>query len=55
MAEAVSVQGNPGQEKCSICGAVLAQWQEPKLRAFRLITPAAQRYPRVPVPPGFAG
>jgi hypothetical protein len=51
MAEAVSVQGSPGQEKCAICGGLLAQWHEPTLRAFRLVTPAAHRYPRVPVPP----
>jgi hypothetical protein len=49
MAEAVSVRGSPGQEKCAICGGLLAQWHEPTLRAFRLVTPAA--HPRVAVPP----
>ncbi|HEY0852069.1 MAG TPA: hypothetical protein VGD96_19310 [Bradyrhizobium sp.] len=51
MAEAVSVQGNPGQEHCTVCGVVLAQWHEPKLRAFRLVMPAERRYARIPVPP----
>jgi len=51
MAEAVSVQGNPGQEKCALCGGLLAQWHEPRLRAFRLIMPAAHRYARIDVPP----
>jgi hypothetical protein len=53
MAEAVSVQGSPGQEKCGLCGGLLAQWHEPKLRAFRLIMPVAHRYAHVPSPPAF--
>jgi hypothetical protein len=51
MAEAASVRGNPGEEKCLLCGAVLARWQEPRLRAFRLVMAAEHRYARVPVPP----
>jgi hypothetical protein len=51
MAEAVSVPGKPGYEKCALCGQMLAQWNEPRLRAFRLITAAEHRYPRVPAPP----
>lgn len=51
MAEAVSVQGNPGEEKCVVCGVVLAQWHEPRLRAFRLVMAAEHRYARVPAPP----
>jgi uncharacterized Zn finger protein len=51
MAEAVSVQGSPGEEKCALCGAVLAQWKEPSLRAFRLVMAAEHRYARIPAPP----
>jgi hypothetical protein len=51
MAEAVSVPGGPGEEKCVLCGAVLAQWQEPRLRAIRLVMAAEHRYARVPAPP----
>jgi hypothetical protein len=51
MAEAVSVSGSPGEEKCVLCGAVLARWQEPRLRAIRLVMAAEHRYARVPAPP----
>lgn len=51
MAEAVSVKGKPGQENCGMCGAVLAQWHDPGLKAFRLVMAAEHRYARVPVPP----
>ena len=51
MAEAVSVQGKPGQENCNVCGAMLAQWKEPSLRAFRLVMPTERRYASIPAPP----
>jgi hypothetical protein len=52
MAEAVSIPGSPGEEKCALCGAMLSQWKEPSLRAFRLVMAAEHRYARMPVPPG---
>jgi hypothetical protein len=51
MAEAVSVEGRPGEEKCLLCGVVLARWNEPRLRAIRLVMAAEHRYAGVPVPP----
>ena len=51
MAEAVSVQGNPGQENCTMCGSLLARWNEPRLKAFRLVMAAEHRYARVHAPP----
>jgi uncharacterized Zn finger protein len=53
MAEAVSMQGKPGQENCNVCGAMLAQWKEPSLRAFRLVMPTERRYASIPAPPSF--
>lgn len=53
MAEAVSVQGKPGQENCAVCGTMLAQWHEPSLRAFRLVMPTERRYASVVAPPAF--
>jgi hypothetical protein len=47
------VQGNPGEEKCVLCGAVVAQWDEPRFRAVRLVMAAEHRYARVPAPPAF--
>jgi hypothetical protein len=53
MAEAVSMQGKPGQENCAVCGAMLALWKEPSLRAFRLVMPNERRYASIPAPPAF--
>ena len=51
VAEAVSIKGKPGEEKCALCGAMLARWQEPSLRAYRLVMAAEHRYARVLAPP----
>jgi hypothetical protein len=51
VAESTSAKGSPGHAQCAVCGAVLASWQEPKLRAYRLMSPAGHKYPRVPTPP----
>jgi ribosomal protein L32 len=51
MAEAVSVQGKPGEVRCALCGNLLARWDESRLRAFRLIMAVEHRYASVPVPP----
>jgi hypothetical protein len=53
VAEAASVQGRTGEEKCVLCGAVVARWNEPRLRAVRLVMAAEHRYARVPAPPAF--
>jgi hypothetical protein len=52
-AEATSVLGWPGEARCVTCGALLDRWQEPKLKAFRLIIAPEHRYPTLPVPPSF--
>jgi uncharacterized Zn finger protein len=51
VAEAISVQGRPGRAFCRVCGALLASWEEPKLRAYRLILPPRHKYSNVPLPP----
>jgi hypothetical protein len=51
MAEAVSIQGNPGQVHCALCGNLLASWDGSRLTAFRLTMPVERRYAGVPVPP----
>jgi predicted Zn finger-like uncharacterized protein len=51
VAESTSVKGSPGRVQCAICGTLLASWQEPKARVYRLIFPLEHKYPRVPVPP----
>jgi hypothetical protein len=51
MAEATSPHGGPGQADCVICGALLESWQEPKLKAFRLVMVVEHRYAKVPPRP----
>jgi hypothetical protein len=51
VAEAASVQGSPGEEKCVLCGEVVTQWNEPRLRAVRLVMASEHRYARMPAPP----
>jgi hypothetical protein len=51
VAEAASLPGEPGEAHCVMCAALLEQWGEPKLKAFRLMMSAEHRYARVPVPP----
>jgi hypothetical protein len=43
VAEAISVKGQPGRQHCSVCGDLIASWQEPKLRAYRLVLPPRHR------------
>jgi hypothetical protein len=47
VAESLSTPASPGQANCAICGNLLASWQEPTLRAYRLELPARLKYPRV--------
>jgi len=54
VAEALSVAGPPGRVDCSICGTPLAAWDEPRLRAFRLVIAPERKYPRVPAPAALA-
>jgi len=51
VAESTSAEGSPGSAQCRICGGLLASWQEPKLRAYRLILQPEHKYSNVPVPP----
>jgi hypothetical protein len=51
LAESLSAEGSPGCVDCSVCGRVLDSWQEPKLRAYRLVLSPEHKYPRIPVPP----
>ncbi|MBA7484261.1 MAG: hypothetical protein DI543_00720 [Bradyrhizobium icense] len=54
VAEAASVQGRTGQETCVLCGAVVARWNEPRLRAVRLVMATEHRYARVPAHQAFS-
>ncbi|TMJ54603.1 MAG: hypothetical protein E6G85_04760 [Alphaproteobacteria bacterium] len=51
VAESISAKGSPGRAHCTVCGELLASWQEPRLRAYRLILPPEHKYSNVPVPP----
>ena len=51
VAESISAKGNPGHAQCAICGAMLASWQDSKLRAYRLVLAPEHKYSSVPVPP----
>ena len=51
VAESISVRGTAGQVKCVMCGKLLATWQDPKLRAFRLVMSPEHRYARFPASP----
>jgi hypothetical protein len=54
VAEAVTMAGHPGEVRCTLCGAVLASWREPRLRAYRLVMPLEHKYWRsldAPPPP----
>jgi hypothetical protein len=48
VAEAASMHGSSGEEKCVLCGAVVARWNEPRLRAVRLVMATEHRYTRAP-------
>src|ERR1019366_5596419 len=51
VAESLSAEGRPGRDKCVVCGKVLESWQEPKLRAYRLVMPLEYKYKPMPAPP----
>lgn len=51
VAESLSAAGVPVHAECGVCGAFLADYREPRLRAFRLIVPPEHKYPRVQPPP----
>jgi len=51
VAESISAQGSPGRAECSVCGALLESWDEPRIKAYRLVLAPEHKYPRVTVPP----
>ena len=51
VAESLSAQGSPGRAECTVCGNFLESWQEPKLRAYRLVMPLKHKYKPIPAPP----
>ena len=51
VAESILMRGSPGRAQCTICGRLLASWEEPRLRAYRLTLAPDHKYPRIPVPP----
>jgi predicted Zn finger-like uncharacterized protein len=51
VAESTSAAASPGNANCAVCGALLAAWQEPRMRAYRLEMAPELRYARVQPPP----
>jgi hypothetical protein len=51
VAESMSLEGSPGRAECVVCGGLLETWQEPRMKAYRLVLAPEHKYPRVPVPP----
>jgi hypothetical protein len=47
----MSAQGSPGRAECVVCGGLLESWQEPKMKAYRLVLAPEHKYPRIPAPP----
>ncbi len=53
VAESMSVVGSPGRAECSVCGALLEAWQQPRMKAYRLVLAPEHKYPRIAPPPPF--
>ena len=51
VAESMSAEGSPGRAECVVCGALLEAWQEPRMKAYRLVLAPKHKYPQIPVPP----
>jgi hypothetical protein len=51
VAESLSAEGRSGRAECVVCGKVLQSWQEPRLRAYRLVMPLELKYKPIPAPP----
>ena len=51
VAESISAQGSPGRAECSVCGALLESWDQPRMKAYRLVLAPEHKYPRVKAPP----
>jgi hypothetical protein len=47
VAESVSASAGPGHANCTICGKLLASWQQPSMRVYRLELSPELKYPRV--------
>jgi hypothetical protein len=55
VAESTSIFGRPGWIECGVCNGLLESWQEPKVKAHRLVLPADRKHQRVPTPPSQGG
>src|SRR5260370_17008545 len=51
VAESTSAEGSPGRAECTICDRLLESWQEPKIKAYRLVLLPEHKYPHFPAPP----
>ncbi|CAN7583413.1 hypothetical protein LJR220_005348 [Bradyrhizobium sp. LjRoot220] len=43
--------GGPGRVECTVCGQLLDNWQDPKLRAYRLVLSSEHKYRHIAAPP----
>jgi hypothetical protein len=44
VAESSSAEGGPGRAECAVCGKLLESWQDPRLKAYRLVIPLEHRH-----------
>jgi hypothetical protein len=51
VAESSSAEGSPGRAECAVCGKLLESWEEPQLKAYRLVIPLEQKLKFIAVPP----
>ena len=49
VAESMSAKGSPGRAECTICGRLLEAWQEPKMKAYRLVLSPEHKYPHITI------
>jgi hypothetical protein len=41
----------PTRTECVVCDGLLESWQEPKMKAYRLVLAPEHKYPHIPAPP----
>ena len=54
VAESMSAAGSPGRAECAVCGRLLEAWQDPKLKAYRLVFPFDHKYKTTAASPPLA-